>query len=260
MISNGVKLVLFARQGAPFNLQAIFAGGSSLDPLGKEGTAHFLEHMLVAGTQQFPTKDKLAAFIEQYGGGFSAFTGVDTITVNVGIGDPDDIERAILILNEILYHPLFNEKTIETERGSIFNELDASVANPGRRIWDVWRTLFFQGTPAGRPILGTKESIGAISKEDLIEFYRQHILAGRSVIVAAGGVVLNALKRELDKVFSRAAVYTNGTFFAELPVIREKAIAIEPYEKNDQIHALFGFRTRPAGGMKRQYLISLPRF
>ena len=55
ILSNGVKLILFNRKGMPVNIRVSFLAGSRFDQIGKEGSAHFLEHMLVAGTKNFPT-------------------------------------------------------------------------------------------------------------------------------------------------------------------------------------------------------------
>ena len=191
VLSNGVRLVVFERPGQPVYLQAAFLAGSRFDPVGREGLAHFLEHMLVAGTKNFPSKDKLAAFIEQFGGEFSAFTGSEVLSINTAIGDPTDFKQAVRVLSEAIKYPLMAPKTVETARGSILRELGDKKSNPERMLWEVWRRLFFQGTKVGRSTLGTDVTINSISRDDIIRFQSDMLVSGRLALVVAGGVTLN---------------------------------------------------------------------
>ena len=243
ILSNGVKLILFNRKGMPVNIRVSCLAGSRFDQIGKEGSAHFLEHMLVAGTKNFPTKDKLAAYIEQYGGGFSAFTSGDWMDVNVAIGDPSNVNCMTDVLHEMLLEPLFEEKTLETERGSILKELGDKKSNPGSMIWEVWRKLFFQGTMLGRSILGSEQSINSITKTDILDFYKKKILSGRMVLVASGGVNLSDLKKKIEEKVMFTESLNKATSFNNLPILRDTPVSIEVYKERDQVHMIFGFRS-----------------
>ena len=241
-LSNGAKLVLFERKGAPLHIRASFFAGSRFDPVGKEGTAHFLEHMLVAGTKKFPTKDKLAAYIEQLGGGYGAFTTGDTVNLDLSIGDPGDVGYITDLTHEMLSEPLFDEKTLEAERGSILRELGDKKSNPGLMVREVWRKLCFQGTELGRSVLGSEESISSIAKADILKFYQEKILSGPMVFVASGGIGLSDLKKEMEgKVLLKKSI--SAPAFQDLPVLRSKPVSIEKYQGIDQVHLIFGFRS-----------------
>ena len=242
VLSNGCRVVLFKRPNAPIYLTAHFFSGSRFDPKGKDGMAHYLEHMLVAGTKNFKTKDKLAEYIEQYGGVFGAFTNGDELAVNVEIGDPKDLGIAIKVLNETLLNSLFSENTFNNEKRSIFKEIGDRNSNPSRRLWDVYRKLYFQNTPAGRYVLGTEETLNSITNSDIIEFFKDKITSGRMLLVASGGIDI----KEVGKLSERELFVSKSPEFYlkdDLPIIRKDRIAIEKYKDQDQVHLMLGFRS-----------------
>ena len=245
ILSNGSKVIFFEKSKAPVSIRATFISGSRFDPAGKEGTAHFLEHMIVAGSKRFPSKDKLAAYIEQYGGSFSASTSPDTIDLRAAIGDPKDLKYIFEILHEMLLGSLFDENTIEKERGSILRELSNKKSDPGSMIWDVYRKLFFQNTEVGRSILGSEKSIVEISRKDIIKFRDSQFLSGKSLFTASGGIEFEKLKENFENSLilpkSEQIVFKN-----DLPIIREKFISIEPYHGITEAHIIYGFRAQRA--------------
>ncbi len=255
-LSNGIPVTLFKRPGTPIAIQAIIAAGSRFDPPNLQGTAHFLEHMLVAGTQNFPTKDKLANYIESLGGSFGASTGLDALMVDIEIGTSEDLNAAITVLTEIIVKPLFNEKTIEMERSSILKELGTKLANPSKQIWDVYKQVFFQQTPYGKSELGTKESIQAITKQNLVDFYQDMITSGGLAIVASGDTELEELVSGLEK--SLIVPITSRYIFSEpISKTKEMPIMVHKYEGIDQVQLVFGFRTVPFADPKNIPLLIL---
>jgi len=162
--------------------------------------------------------------------------------ISVGIGDPSDAHILLDVLHEILLEPLFDEKAIEIERGVILDEFRKKKANPESMIWDVWKRVFFQGTNAERSGLGTEESIRAITKQDLVDFYHTMFVSGRMVIVACGGITIKELQQEIEK---QLPVSRSDKFVVscDLPIIRHNLISIEPYIGKEQVHLMFGFRT-----------------
>lgn len=240
-LSNGIRFIFFERPGAPLSLRAHFFGGSRFDQPGKEGLAHFMEHMIVAGTKRFPTKDKLAAHIEQYGGGFSAFTGLEGLAVNIAVADPTDVNILTEILDEILTKGLFNEKTLETERGAILKEIGERKSNPSEMLWELYAKLFFQDLDMGRSVLGSEESVRSISKSDIVNYYNTALVSGKTVYVGSGGISPEDLIPKLEPI--SLPISEKLRIEKALPVVRKETILVEPYVGKDQVHLMIGFRT-----------------
>jgi predicted Zn-dependent peptidase len=197
--------------------------------------------MLVAGTKKYPTKDKLASFIENNGGILGATTGMDTLAINLSLGDPQDISIASEALKEVLFNSTFDTKTIENERGAIYRELSDQKSNPARAIGRVNRRLFFQGTIMDRSTLGTEDSIKNIAKENLMTYYQQNILSGQMVLVTSGDISIDILKKEFE--FLETIKFVPKIPQKDLAVNRQKRISIEKFNQNDQITFSYAFRT-----------------
>ena len=155
------KIHLIERKGSPIYMRFIFNAGARYDT--KYGLAHFVEHMLVAGTEKFPTKDALARYIDATGGSFSASTNSDILYLNIEIAEKGDFDIAIQLIDQIFNHSLFDKQTIEKERGAIITELQKKRSNPESYIWSVFQKISFQNTPAGHPTLGDMDSINSIN-------------------------------------------------------------------------------------------------
>lgn len=245
-LSNGTRVVVFERPGMPVYLRACFLSGSRFDDGDQQGTAHFLEHMLVAGTKRFPSKDKLAAYIEQYGGVFGATTSSDALNINVGIGDPADAEKAFEVLHEMLFESLFDEKALETERGSVLGELRDRLSNPGMMVWDVASRLIFQGTVLAQSTVGLRQAIEAMTKDQVVAFFRKNLTAERMLLVVSGGITLETVVAHTERLLAMPASSSKPDMSKSLPVIRAHAIDIERYVGKEQVHLVLGFRTVPA--------------
>lgn len=246
-LSNGTKLVVLEKPNAPVHMRAIFFSGQRFDPIGREGTSHFLEHMLVAGTPRFPSKDKLAAYIEQYGGGLGASTSNETLKINSAVADPKDLGVCTEIMHEMLLESLFDPKTIEMERGSILKELGDKKSNQERMLWELYPILFFKGSPTGRSILGSEETIKSITRDDLVRFYHEAITSGRLTLLTCGGVTVDEVKQFAEKDLL-VPVSQPLQMSRELPINRDTPILVEQYKGRDQVHLMFGFRTQSQEG------------
>lgn len=244
ILSNNTRVVVFERPGTPIHLRACFLSGSRFDD-SKEGTAHFLEHMVVAGTKNFPSKDLLSSYIEQYGGVFGASTSSDSLDIYMGIGDPNDLNIILKVLHEMLFESLFDEKILETERGSILGELRERLSNPKTMVWDVAERLIFQGTPLAKSTIGTPQDIEAITKKGILEFFHKNITAGRMILVVSGGITMEDIAKEAENLLLLPSSI-KPIFDKQLPIIREETIDIERYIGKDQVHIIVGFRTAPA--------------
>jgi predicted Zn-dependent peptidase len=240
-LSNGVKVVLFERPKTPISMRVLFLSGSQFDPIGKEGVSHFTEHMAVAGTKRFPTKDSLAIFIENLGGGFGASTGLGVFNISISVVDPEDFKQAVELLNEILNEALFEPKIIETERGAILRELSSRESDPGKYLWELSRSLYFQDTKYARSTLGSKETIENITRDDLTNFYNSMLTTGRAVIVVSGGIDLDLVVSALESAL-KLRKSNRHRDFELLPTTRKISTVTKKYTTNDLIHLDFGFR------------------
>ncbi len=237
-LKNGVNVFLFRRIGMPIFLRAVFFSGSRFDTI--PGTAHFLEHMLFAGTEKFPSKNLMAEYIQKVGGDFSAATDADSLRFNIEIPEVADINVGIDLLNECLNKSLFNPKTIENERGAILSELSGKKANPKAYVWDVSRRITMQETPSGNTNLGTEDSIKSIKLDDLIDFKMTFLHAGNLSFVVSGDIDMGLLMDKLDSI--AIPVGEPFSISEKLPIVKNVTQAIEKYSGSN-INSVIACRT-----------------
>lgn len=240
-LENGINVFGFFRIGMPICVRVVFFAGSRFDTV--QGTAHFLEHMLVAGTEKFPSKDKLAEPLEKIGGGFSASTSIDCMRLNISVSKKEDLNIGLEILGEMLERSLFEEKTIENERGSIISEIGADEEDPYYMLNDTYYHMAFKGTVLVNNITGSEDSVKNIRKQDLLKFKNDFLNAGRMCILISGDVAVNEYMPLLNKYFSN---YQPQKYFI-MPEIakinRQEFIGFKPFKDNKRIYAKIGFRT-----------------
>lgn len=244
VLSNEVRVTLFERPKTPITIQLDFLSGSRFDPVGKEGLAHFTEHMVAVGTKKFPSSDVMATFIGGLGGSYNASTGLDTFSIFVSLVEPEDFPQAVTLINEMVNSPLFDLKTIETERGSILRELGMKESSPEDYLSVVRRSLFLQDTLCSRPTLGSRETIEAITKKEIVSYYDTMLTSGRAGITICGGISMDEVVKGLE---SGLVMRKSSRFVIKeaLPIIRNRVIEIKRYTTNDQLNIDFGFRACP---------------
>jgi predicted Zn-dependent peptidase len=240
----GVKIFHFQKKGAPLYISAIVQSGARYDK--KLGVAHFAEHMICAGSENFPSKDKLAEYIENAGGNFSLETDSDTIRINVVVADMDDLSVAISTLDEIINKPIFDTKTFENERGSILSEYASKKANQDKFIWDVYRRLFFQKTNVEQSVIGDQNSISSISIEDIILFKKEHFSRDNFSIISCGDVDVKKITEKIEPVLSKLPLSSKIAIekISRLPIFADKLNDIEIYSQSKQANLIMGIRTK----------------
>ena len=109
---------------------------------------------------------------------------------------------AVGILSDILQNSKLEPSAIERERDVILREQEEVDKQMEEVVFDHLHATAFQGQPLGRTILGPKENIQSIQREDLVNYIQQNYTADRMVLVGAGGVPHKQLVDLAEKHFS----------------------------------------------------------
>ena len=151
-----------------------------------QGTAHFVEHTIFKGTKHF-SASRINSYLDRLGGELNAYTTKEEIVLHATVLR-EDIWKAVGLLLEIATRATFPEHEIETERGVIIDEIISYKDSPSDDIFDTFESRFFECSPLGRLILGTVESVGSITVEDLKAYYRRNFIPSNMAlcIVASG--------------------------------------------------------------------------
>ncbi|WP_433218046.1 M16 family metallopeptidase [Microtetraspora malaysiensis] len=150
------------------------------------GATHFLEHLLFKGTS---TRDamEISASIEGIGGEINAFTAKEYTCYYARVLD-EDLPLAIDVLADVVTSSLITPEDVESERGVILEEIAMHDDDPSDVVHEQFSAELYGDTPIGRPILGNEESINALSRDRIHEYYQRYYLPPLTVVSVAGNV------------------------------------------------------------------------
>src|SRR5579872_4233298 len=163
------------------------------------GVTHFIEHMLFKGTHSRPAA-QIAREMDSLGGNLDAFTGKETVCFNCKVMD-EHMTQAFDILSDLVLDPRFDKSDIEREKGVILEEIKMDEDNPELLIHELFTQNYYSSNPLGRPILGTKETIGALDRKTIRNIYQKRFTARNMVISAAGRIKHDAFVKMVEKKF-----------------------------------------------------------
>ena len=164
-LNNGATLLYLKTKKKASAWRLSFLGGSTEDK--KEGTAHFLEHMLFKETDNRSfeqiNKDRFEiCFANAKTGAW--YTAMETRRTN------KLAEESLSFLTDLLLHSKLNEETIEKEKGVIQEELNRQLDNYKITVQNYHYAQMYETDYDYPKTLGTTESINSMNKEDLEEY------------------------------------------------------------------------------------------
>ncbi len=164
----------------------IFLGvGSRYESPEVGGISHFLEHLCFKGTEKRAKSHDIAAAIEGVGGIMNAGTDRE-LTTYWCKSAAAHFPLALDVLTDMLLHSRFDADEMERERQVIFEEIHMVKDSPHQRVGMLADELMWPDHPLGTDVAGTAESVGAISRQSILDFVAERYLPGNTVISIAG--------------------------------------------------------------------------
>lgn len=211
--------------------------GSRQDPVARLGMAHFVEHMLFKGTH---TRNALqiAKDIDALGGILNAQTAKEYTVYYVKVLD-ESIGKASDVLFDIFLNSVCDPEELEKEKRVVLQEISMTEDTPDDYINDLFAEAFFHNTPLGTSILGTTDTVSAISREDCLAFITQVYDAGSIVISGVGNIEHAQLVDLAAHRFAHLPRNPRAHTIAKPPMGGNRAIHVKDLE---QIHFNLGTR------------------
>jgi predicted Zn-dependent peptidase len=150
------------------------------------GSSHFLEHLLFKGTRTRSARDIAEAF-DAVGGDLNAFSAKENTCYYCRVLDRD-LPLAVEYMGDMIQHSLIAAADVEAERHVILEEISMRDDDPGDLIHDLFAETLWRGHPLGRPVLGTRETVGGVSRDQVRRFYKRRYTPARFVVAAAGNL------------------------------------------------------------------------
>lgn len=228
-------------------------GGRYEDPK-HAGISHFLEHLFFKGTKKRPSAYRLAKELDTLGASYNAFTSEEYTGFYIQT-DAEDFDKAMEIISDLFLNPIFPESEFDREKGVILEELNMRKDIPQVHVQVMAQEQMFKGNPLARDLVGTRESIEAITRQDVINYFKKGYTPEATTLVIAGNPKNINWEKSAKKHFKMDLRKTEASFekFTKTAVDDKFYQQIRPV---DQAHLVLSAITMPKTD-KSRYILSI---
>jgi zinc protease len=197
-LANGATLIVSQQSGVPMVLVRVLVdAGSRRDPSGKEGLANLTADLLTEGTES-QSAAAISETIEFIGGTLESSAGADHAEIWLRVLRKD-LELGLDLLADVLLRPAFAAVEVERRRDAVLASIRSARDNPADVAHKAFNRALFGSGPYGHPTEGTEESVPAISRRDVTEFYRRNYLPGTAGIIVVGDVDVDSVRGAIER-------------------------------------------------------------
>ena len=203
-LANGLRIIhLPSAQPVVYCGYAVGAGTRDEELGREEGMAHFCEHITFKGTER-RTSMQILGHLESVGGDLNAFTNKEETVYHAAVLK-ENIDRAVDLLTDIVFHSTYPQAEIDKEVEVIVDEIESYNDSPAELVYDLFENAVFGGHPLGHNILGTAEKLRRYTTADALRFTRRYYRPDNSVFFAYGDVDFRKLVRLLERANANVA-------------------------------------------------------
>lgn len=166
--------------------EALVKVGSRYESQDISGISHYVEHVNFKGTTKRTSKD-IAEEIENVGGSFNAGTSQEHTSYSITILR-EYAPLAIDMICDIMLNSTFPEAELEKEKKVVIQEIAQREDSPPAVTSENLMRVIYKDQPLGRSIAGTPETVGNITREDIIKFTSQYYIPSNIIFSAAGNI------------------------------------------------------------------------
>ena len=239
---NGLRIITVPMPDSQsVTVLVMVEAGSKYETKEENGISHFLEHMCLKGTSKRPESGTISRELDGLGAQFNAFTGGE-YTGYYAKAHPKYFEKILDVVSDMYLDPLFEQKEIDKEKGVIIEEINMYEDMPDMQVQHLWDELLYGDQPAGWKILGTKETVSAMNRENFVSYRKKYYVPKSTIVVVAGNIDEGFVREKVSEAFkTMPAGEKNG----KQPVkeIQDSPKVLVKNRETDQTHIVMGVRT-----------------
>ncbi|HLE95295.1 MAG TPA: pitrilysin family protein [Acidimicrobiia bacterium] len=201
----------------------------------EQGASHFLEHLLFKGSETLSARE-VSEIFDSIGAESNAFTSKENTCFWTRLLD-QDLGTGFDVLSEMIQRPAFRQNEIDAERQVVIEEINMNEDDPDDVAFENFTIAVFSGHPLEAPVLGTRESIRGMSRDDILGYWKRRYGAGSMVVAGAGSLEHEAV---VEMVSSRFGDWSGDSVDHEhLPNTPVSSVSITRRD-TEQAHIVLG--------------------
>jgi len=205
-LSNGIEIVVIPDHRTPVVTHMIwYKVGGADETAGRSGLAHFLEHLMFKGTEKNPG-DSFSQDVAEIGGQENAFTGSDYTGFYQRV-PREHLKEMMALEADRMTGLVLTEDVVRPELNVVLEEQNMRVANnPAARLGEQIDAALYLNHPYGRPVIGWRQEIEKLTRDDALAFYRRFYTPNNAVVVIAGDVTAGEVKNDAEATYGKVAI------------------------------------------------------
>jgi zinc protease len=204
VLANGLEVVVIPDHRVPVvTHMAWYKVGSADETPGKSGLAHFLEHLMFKGTQKNP--GGFSQYVATIGGQENAFTTADYTGYFQRVPRAE-LKTMMAFEADRMTGLTLTDEVVKPELAVVLEEFNMRVANnPSTRLGQQMEAALYLNHPYGRPVIGWRQEIEKLDREDALAFYRRFYTPNNVIVVIAGDVTPDEVKTLAQETYGKVA-------------------------------------------------------
>jgi zinc protease len=200
-LDNGLEIVVIENHRAPVVTHMVwYKVGAADEAVGQSGIAHMLEHLMFKGTPTYPD-GKFSEIVARNGGQENAFTSQDYTGYFQTVA-ADRLELMMQLESDRMTNLVLSDAIIEPERQVVLEERRSRVGNnPGAVLSEQVNAATWLNHPYRLPVIGWEHEIEALTRDQIIDFYRRWYAPNNAILVVAGDVEPEKVRALAEKYY-----------------------------------------------------------
>jgi zinc protease len=202
-LPNGLEVVVIPDHRAPVVTHMLwYKVGSADETAGKSGLAHFLEHLMFKGTAANPD-GRFSQVVANIGGQENAFTSSDYTGYFQRV-PRDRLEEMMRLEADRMTGLTLTDEVVRPELKVVLEEHNMRVANnPSARLGQQMDAALYLNHPYGRPVIGWRNEIETLDRDDALAFYRRFYTPNNAILVVAGDVTAEQVRAMAEATYGK---------------------------------------------------------
>src|SRR5215472_5016708 len=246
-LANGLEVVVIPDHRTPVVTHMVwYKVGSADETPGKSGIAHFLEHLMFKGTEKNPA-GRFSQWLATIGGQENAFTSTD-FTAFFQRTSREHLASLMEFEADRMTGLVLTDANVLPELQVVLEEWNLRVGNdPGARLGEQVTASLYLNHPYHRPVIGWRNEIVKLTREDALAFYRRFYTPNNAVVVVAGDVSAEETKALAEATYGKVAPRAE---------IAPRVRPLEPQpEPNAVRHVVLADERVAQASLQRSYLV-----
>ncbi len=239
VLPNGLTLIIKENRANPvFSIQLFLKAGTITETPEARGISRLCAMMLPRGSKTY-TAAQISEQIDSMGASLNSTSGRNTINISAH-GKAEDFDKVLELLSSCINHPTFPLEEIERLKLRMVADIRDRNSSWQSELINVFNKKFFFPHPYSYYTSGTEETVGKITRKDLMEYYSKYCTPSNMVMAVFGSVPTKKVEVAVTKLFKMPAAKAPVTFPQRPdPKFPDTAIEIQlPTKKNTTGFAL----------------------